>query len=160
MAGKGEKAERIVAFIDEHLCSLAAVRRAIPLVPHDGSLLVVQISPRVPPWIALSWSQGICLPDSREDVVANTFKEVASLLAPTGLSWDFSVGAAPAAGAAEPGATVTVRHRGGLWHTFFGAGRVERFARACHPSRSPLVLSCGHGGELSATRGMPSVFGA
>ncbi|MFI5758405.1 hypothetical protein [Streptomyces sp. NPDC051569] len=152
---------KIVAFIDEQPCGLAAVRRALPLVPDGAMLLVALITPRVPLRTALSWSQGLCLPDPRDESVTGAFKEVAALLAPTALPWDFSEYFRPGAGAGAPALAVSVRHGGGLVHGLGrAAGRVERFAYACHPDSPRLVVSCDHGGGPTVPREVASVFEA
>ena len=142
--------DKIVAFIDEQPCSLAAVRKAIAFADRGGLLRVVLVGPRVPMRIALSWSQGLCVPDLREEAVEETFRAVAELIAPTGLPWDFAVRVRPRCGGAAPDPAVTVRHRGGLFHPLRATRRVERFAQACRAGTA-LVVGCDHG----RTAGVP-----
>lgn len=147
--------EQVVAFVDEQRCSLAAVRRAVSLVPHGGMLFVVMLGPRVPLQTAASWTQGLSVPDLREEMVRETFREAALLVAPSGLPWDFSVRVRPFAGAVLPALPVTVRHRGGLLHSLSGAHRVERFARASRLSAAPTVVPCDHRAEIPAAHRAP-----
>ncbi|MFI0241423.1 hypothetical protein [Streptomyces sp. NPDC016845] len=146
--------KRTLVFLDARPCSLAAVRHAIPLASQDGLLQVVLLTPRMSHGVAILWSQGVHMPDVQEDVTEGTFRDVAALLAPTGLPWDFceaehrAVRSLPPAAdhdAPAPGAAVAVRHEGGPLHMLFDAHRAESLARIWpRGAGAPLVVPCDH----------------
>lgn len=147
-----DRTGQVVAFIDERPCSLVALQRAIPLVPHGRLLSVVLLAPRMPVRIAMMWCNGVALPDTRETTVQRSFSAAAAILAPTGLPWDFAVRdygllaqtlAAP--GDDAPTMTIAARHRAGPFHLPFRRGRVEQYARTAYSATPPLVVTCDHG---------------
>ncbi|MFF3838346.1 hypothetical protein [Streptomyces sp. NPDC001930] len=142
-----------MVFLDARPCSLAAVRRALPLVSEGEVLQVVLVRPRVPLAVALGWSQGVFVPDIREDLTRDVFSAVAALVAPTCLPWDFleadhrvRPGASPVPlDAGAPGSAVVVRHQAGPLHLPFDRNHVQRIARTWPGGAGdPLVVPCDH----------------
>ncbi|WP_306192434.1 hypothetical protein [Streptomyces sp. MK5] len=144
--------KRILVFLDARPCSLAAVRHAIPLASEHSLLHVVMVKPRMSRGVSILWSQGVFVPDVQDDVTEATFGDVAALLAPTGLPWDFSeverriVRSGPWEadhGAAAPGGAVAVRHKGGPLHMPLDGRRAESLARVWPlGAAAPVVVPC------------------
>lgn len=136
------RASEIVALVDHRLCGLAAVRHALRLVPHRDSPLTVVMLRRplpAPASLALLNSGGVMSDGSlRDDRELWMFGQVAELLSPFVVPWDFRV---------ADGAGALARIVGGSAATVVVAGHPVRPRRRA--LRIPPGAGRGHAGAAS-----------
>jgi len=156
-----EKHKQVVALVDRDLCSLAAVRGAVPHALRAGTPLVVVYRRPALPTITMMTVPIALL--NEDEVEADTFKRVARMLAPHGLPWDFrpldpgsNLRNCWQLGDRNTSLVVTAGHRG-RWLPFVGANKTRRtLSRLRGIAASVVVLGCDHGdvGQgVSATDG-------
>lgn len=87
MTGAGRRVPRVVALIEPHPCTLAAVAHAAALAERRGGPLVVAYVASRPPTIQTGW---FCPPPVDYDALeSEMFTRAARILAPSGASWSF-----------------------------------------------------------------------
>lgn len=82
-----DKPKQIVAYVNRDLCSLAAVRAAVPHATGAGLPLVVAF--QRPPLPIFAMMASPIVVNVGDDLEADTFARVAAIIAPYGLPWDF-----------------------------------------------------------------------
>jgi hypothetical protein len=143
-------AKQVVALVDRDLCSLAAVRGAVPYALRAGiPLVVVYRRPRLPTITMMTVPMVLV---NEDEVEADTFRRVARMVAPHGLPWDFrpldpgaSLRRCWQLGDRDSSLVVTAGHRG-QWLPFIGARAVKRtLAKLRGIAASVVVVGCDHG---------------
>jgi hypothetical protein len=147
---RADEPKQVVALVDRDLCSLAAVRGAVPYALEAGlPLVVVYRRPRLPAITMMTVPLALL---NDEEVEADTFKRVARMVAPHALPWDFRPLEAGASlrrcwqlGDCDSSLVVTAGHRG-QWLPFIGARAVKRtLAKLRGIAASVVVVGCDHG---------------
>jgi hypothetical protein len=143
---------RVVAVLDQRECSIAALRRALPLAETARAVVeVVFVKRRPPPLAALaSWGMlpPVVLADLDESLESLVFRQAAEVLAPSGASWTFQTVEHPAQWqwgqeADPPGITLVVAPHSSWLRSQLLASATNLVSAA--PARYRLaVVSCGH----------------